>query len=188
MALAKGPLPSEEKAPTTKQQSFGTYQTITSDPNHATTLEQRRSGDLSWNYLPVSLSSDHPAILIDFQTHILPLVRRHWSTDALRYRVFEDGVTNKLFGFYQVGQADDDMVLVRVNGEGRELFVDSRMEILVMLTLHRAGLNPPLYLVTRNGMCYGYIPGRALTWSEMQVLYILHCCGGGGCVLSYVAI
>ena len=166
---AGGPLLPEEKPPNKKKLSYGTYQTITMDPNHTKTLEQRRFGDLSWYYLPVSLSSDHPAILIDFQTHILPLVRRHWSTDALRYRVFEDGVTNKLFGFYQVGQADDDMVLVRVNGDGRDLFVDSRMEILVMLTLHRAGLNPPLYLATRNGMCYGYIPGRALTSSEMQV-------------------
>ena len=78
-------------------------------------------------------------------------------------------MTNKLLGFYQVGNADDDMVLVRVNGEGRELFVDSRMEILVMLTLHRAGLNPPLYLVTNNALCYGYVPGRTLTCNDMQV-------------------
>ena len=134
------------------------------------TLEQRHHGDLSWNYLPVLLSSDYFTLARDFETHILPLVRPGWKLDLLKYRVFEEGVTNKLVGFFQVGRADDEsMVLVRVNGEGRELVLpDGKTEILVMLTLHRAGLSPPLYLVTENAMCYGYIPGRTLTDSEMQ--------------------
>lgn len=132
-------------------------------------LEERRYGDLSWMYLPITLPSEDLSLLNDFQKYIAPLVRPHWSCDSLRYRIFEDGVSNKLFGFFQAGKANTDMVLVRVNGEGKELFVDSRTEILVMLTLHRAGLSPPLYFVTENALCYGYIPGRALTCHEMQV-------------------
>lgn len=132
-------------------------------------VEQHHHDDFTWNYLPVSLPSDHFTLASDFRTHILPLVRPHWRSDLLRYRVFEEGVSNKLVGFFQVGQHDDDsMVLVRVNGEGHDLFVDERTEILVMLTLHRAGLNPPLYLVTKNALCYGYVPGRPLHGSEMQ--------------------
>ena len=127
-------------------------------------VERRHRGDLSWNYLPVSLSSDEE----DFRTFVLPLVRPDWNSATLRRRVFEDGVTNKMVGFFRDGAPDETAVLVRVNGEGRELVVDGETEILVMLTLHRAGLSPPLYLVTENALCYGYIPGRTLTGSEMQ--------------------
>lgn len=133
------------------------------------TLEQRHHDDLVWNYLPVSLPSDQCALGRDFQAYIMPLVRPNWRADLVKYRVFEEGVTNKLVGFFQDGETDETMVLVRVNGEGREFVVDGKNEILVMLTLHRAGLSPPLYLVTMNAMCYGYIPGRTLTSDEMQV-------------------
>ena len=132
-------------------------------------VEQRHHDDFTWNYLPVSLSSDQFTLANDFRTHILPLVRPQWKSDLLRHRVFEDGVSNKLVGFFQVDEPEDEsVVLVRVNGEVHDLFVDERTEILVMLTLHRAGLSPPLYLVTKNAMCYGYIPGRPLRGSEMQ--------------------
>lgn len=132
-------------------------------------LEERRYGDLAWMYLPITLSSEDLTLLSDFQKYVAPLVRPHWTCDSLRYRIFEDGVSNKLFGFFQDGKADTDMVLVRINGQGNKLFVDPRTEIVVMLTLHRAGLSPPLYFVTENAMCYGYIPGRALSCQEMQV-------------------
>ena len=138
-------------------------------------LEERRYGDLTWMYLPVTLSSDDLTLLSEFQKYIAPLVRPHWTCDSMRYRIFEDGVSNKLFGFFQDGKADIDVVLVRINGQGSKLFVDTRTEIVVMLTLHRAGLSPPLYFVTENAMCYGYIPGRALTCQEMQVCTCTSC-------------
>ena len=137
-------------------------------PQTVAKLEQRHLDDLTWSFLPISLSSDLCDLLTDFQTSLLPLVRPKWTAEALGYRIFEDGVTNKLFGFFQVGKKEEDMVLVRINGEGRELFIESRVEILVMLTLHKARISPPLYLVTNNAMCYGYIPGRTLTGGEMQ--------------------
>ena len=134
--------------------------------------------DLVRDHLPISLPSDEAALVKEFQAHVMPLVRPEWRPELLRHRVFEDGVTNKLMGFFQdagkspTTAADDDAaaVLVRVNGEGREFVVDGDTEILVMLTLHKAGLSPPLYLTTENALCYGYIPGRALTGSEMQVI------------------
>ena len=132
------------------------------------TLEQRRHDDLAWNYLPISLPSDYNALAEDFQSYIMPIVRPKWTAESLKYKVFEDGVTNRLVGFSQDGEREDTTVLVRVNGKGREVVVDGKMEILVMLTLHEAGLSPPLYLVTMNAMCYGYIPGRTLTSCEME--------------------
>lgn len=139
--------------------------TLTRKPS----LEERRFGDLTWMYLPVTLSSEDLTLLNDFQKYIAPLVRPHWTYESMKYRIFEDGVSNKLFGFFQDGKADTDVVLVRINGKGTKMCVDTLTEIVVMLTLHRAGLSPPVYFVTDNAMCYGYIPGRALTCQEMQV-------------------
>jgi ethanolamine kinase len=60
------------------------------------------------------------------------------------------------------------MVLVRVNGQGTDAFLDRRGEIVVMLSLHEAGLIPPVFLEVNNGLCYGYIPGRPFSVEDMQ--------------------
>lgn len=104
----------------------------------------------------------------DFSTYILPLVRPAWSECQLEVKLFMDGITNVLMGFYTSGQ-EDDMVLLRMNGKGTEAFLDRRTEVIVMLTLHRAGLIPPVFLELSNGLCYGYIPGRPFTVDDMKV-------------------
>lgn len=86
-----------------------------------------------------------------------------------------DGITNVLLGFYTNGR-EDDMVLLRMNGKGTDAFLDRRSEVIVMLSLHRAGLIPPVFLEVSNGLCYGYIPGRPFTVDDMKVsLYWSFC-------------
>ena len=129
-------------------------------------LQKRTEAGLGWNYLPVEL--DRRSLEQDFQTHILPLVRPAWNNRAIETKVFNDGITNTLQGFHLAGQ-NDDMVLLRANGEGTEAFLDRRGEIVVMLSLHKAGLIPPVYLELSNGLCYGYVPGRPFSVEDMQV-------------------
>ena len=161
--------------------SMATNSQESPDHNNHRPAERRHQYGISWYHLPVSLSAEEPYLVKEFQTHVMPLVRPRWTRKHLRHRVFEDGVTNKLVGFFHddpeeapSSAADKTAVLLRVNGEGRELFVDGHTEIQVILTLHEAGLCPPLYLVAENALCYGYIPGRALTSSEMQANNILY--------------
>ena len=134
-------------------------------------VEPRSESDLSWNYLPLTL--ERGSMAASFITHILPLVRPTWKDTPVHTKVFTEGITNVLLGFYisREGSRDDtDMILLRMNGEGTDSFLDRRVEILVMLSLHRAGLVPPLYLQLTNGLCYGYIPGQPFTVDDMQVL------------------
>ena len=42
-------------------------------------------------------------------------------------QTFTDGITNKLLGCFQKS-APDDLVLVRVNGEGSDLIIDRKEE------------------------------------------------------------
>ena len=139
---------------------------------HSLRLEQRSVGGFSWSCASVSLSFVEHELVADIQSQILPVVRPDWTSGTLRYRVFETRVTKLLLGFYKVGKAED-MVLVKVTGDEKELFVDSETEVIVMLTLHEAGLSPPLYLVAENALCYGCVPGRTLTVDDLQVRYHL---------------
>jgi hypothetical protein len=129
-------------------------------------LERRSESGLSWSYLPVTLERD--SLTRVFRTHLLPVVRPAWKDFAVQTKIFTEGITNVLVGFYVSRDGKADMVLLRMNGEGTDSFVDRRTEILVMLSLHKAGLVPPLYLEVANGLCYGYIPGRPFTVDDMQ--------------------
>ena len=140
--------------------------------SHGFEFEQRSDGDIRWVFAPVTLGPSITQSVSDIRSKILPFVRPRWKPQSLGHRVFEEGVSNRLIGFYEItGDPDEaeDIVLVRINGEGREAFIDSRTEILVMLTLHREGLSPPVYLVAENAICYGYIPGTTLSADDYQV-------------------
>ena len=139
-------------------------------------LEKRSESGLSWNYLPLTL--ERSSLSHTFTTKILPLVRPAWRDCHVQTKVFTEGITNVLLGFYvsREGSRDqekDDMVLLRMNGAGTDVFLDRRAEILVMLSLHNADLVPPLYLELANGLCYGYIPGRPFTVDDMQVVFFM---------------
>ena len=127
----------------------------------------RNEAGLSWSCLPITLHQD--SMERDCREHILPVVRPTWNGSTVVRKKFTEGITNVLLGFYLPGHKDD-MVLVRLNGEGTD-FVDRRSEIVVMLSLHKAGLIPHVYLELRNGLCYGYTPGRPFSVDDMQVMF-----------------
>lgn len=128
--------------------------------------EDRTQGEFSWKYLDVEL--DRVNYLEDFRRKLLPKVRPHWNPDNLGHKIFDEGVTNTLVGIYEKPRKED-IVLLRINGEGTDLFINRREEILVMLALNRADLNtPPIYCQLKNGLCYGFVTGRNVTEEEMR--------------------
>lgn len=128
-------------------------------------LQVRREGELQWSVLPLELTPDN--YLEQFKTALLPLVRPNWDPSGLAYSKF-GGITNKLFAVYpRDRRLMDDTILLRLNGAKSEVLIDRNMEILVILTLGRAGLAPSLHCVLQNGMCYGFVPGRHCSVAEM---------------------
>lgn len=105
-----------------------------------------------------------------FYSQILPLVKPEWHAEDLDYHVFESGVTNTLIAFYQkrlgLQNSGQDVVLLRVNGLGTEKIINRTDEVVTILSLNQAGLCPPLYAQLKNGLCYGYSPGRRLKVHE----------------------
>ena len=84
-----------------------------------------------------------------------------WDLQSLKFKVFTGGITNTVLGCH-VGDDLDDLVLVRVNGEGSGLTIDRDGEPEVMQALHAAGCASPIHGIFDNGMVYGFFPGETL--------------------------
>ncbi|XP_050099116.1 ethanolamine kinase [Anopheles aquasalis] len=114
---------------------------------------------------------------------ILKVIRPNWHTSDVRFKLFTDGITNKLVGCFNQpnqndnGQApskqnkgspvdatlDKDVVLVRVYGNKTDLLIDRRKEVENILLLHQHGYAPALYATFDNGLAYAYEAGVTLT-------------------------
>ncbi len=109
---------------------------------------------------------------IQFYSQILPLIKPEWKPESLTFQVFKSGVTNTLVAFYPEGlelneaAEEDNVVLLRLNGEGTEKIIDRIDEVVSMLCFNQAGFCAPVYAQLKNGLCYGFCPGRRLEIQE----------------------
>lgn len=94
--------------------------------------------------------------------YILEKLRPEWLPENIQTKVFTGGISNHLYGYYEEGKFQKDVVLFRIDAEGKELMVDKNREKQNMQTLHTAGCGPPLYAAFNNGLAYGYIHGHVL--------------------------
>ncbi|XP_064480770.1 ethanolamine kinase 1-like [Ornithodoros turicata] len=89
---------------------------------------------------------------------VLNVARPHWSAKSIRYKLFTDGLTNTLLGCWD--EDDEEGVLLRIYGRNTELIINRSAEVVSMQLLHEHNLAAPLHCAFRNGLCYGYNPGR----------------------------
>lgn len=99
---------------------------------------------------------------------IIQQVRPTWG-HQLKHKVFTDGITNKIVGFYLEEDNEwTDMVLVRIYGEKTELFINRQDEINTMKMLHKHGCSSQLYATFNNGIAYQFIPGQTLDCTTVR--------------------
>ena len=60
------------------------------------------------------------------------------------------------------------MVLLRINGHGMDSFIDRDREAMMMCLLGESGRSSALHCQFRNGLCYGFAPGRRMEVEEMS--------------------
>jgi len=107
--------------------------------------------------------------LVDNAVEIVLRVRPEWSRDSVLHKVFTDGITNKLVGFW----AKDDMgrrdtLLVRVYGQQTEEMIDREAEKQNMQLMASLGCAKPLHAVFNNGICYGFVHGQCLNTETVR--------------------
>ena len=92
---------------------------------------------------------------------------------------FKDGVTNKMAAFFlsdtdKFDPNNPDIVVVRVFGEGTNLFIDRKREREVLQLVGRSGNGPKVYGFFENGMAIEFIPGVVLTDPELYAEHHQH--------------
>jgi len=92
---------------------------------------------------------------------ILQVIRSNWKISDIKFKLFTDGITNKLVGcFYSDPESDfNDVILVRIYGNKTDLLIDRNAEKRNIKLLHGHKLAPQLYATFKNGLCYEYVPG-----------------------------
>lgn len=77
------------------------------------------------------------------------------------------GITNMLLSCSYSG--NNETVLMRVYGNGTNLIIDRHREFVLHLVLNSLNLAPPVHARFRNGLIYGFLPGRSLEPEELLV-------------------
>lgn len=97
---------------------------------------------------------------------IVSLVKPSWRNEDFQYKIFTDGISNKLIGVY-VGNVKfpnmAEMVLVRVYGAKTELIIDRNAEVRNMTVLNQVGCGCELYAQFANGLAYEFLHGETLS-------------------------
>lgn len=115
-------------------------------------------------HIPVTVQEDK---LTDGAVTVLSVIRPKWVKDKINFKVFTDGITNKLVGcFYE--DFPEDVVLVRVYGHKTDLLIDRNAETRNIQILHDAGYAPHLYATFTNGLAYEYVPGVILNTTSCR--------------------
>ncbi|XP_025409101.1 ethanolamine kinase 1 isoform X2 [Sipha flava] len=99
---------------------------------------------------------------------ILKCIRPDWNIDNIRYKLFTDGITNKLIGLFNDSCLEDNAILIRVYGRNTEQIIDRDAELKNLKLLHHAGLAPNVYATFENGIAYKYIQGETLTMTMVR--------------------
>ena len=124
--------------------------------------------------------ASHMDITVDITTEegmkagaveVIRAVRPTWEQELVEWKVFSDGITNKLLGAWCMDKVD--MVLVRVYGAGTEKIIDRKVELENMKRMEDMGCGSKLYGSFNNGLCYEFIHGEILTQGMLmdKVIY-----------------
>ena len=114
-------------------------------------------------------------------------IKKNWAIEKLQHKIFDDGISNKLIGFYvRPEYAKDgfvnrqehrsDMVLVRIYGAKTELFIDRAKELRNFQLLQKNEISPKLYCTFENGYCYAFVEGRVLCSDDFKDQVIAERC------------
>lgn len=111
--------------------------------------------------IPIKIDENH---IFEGAKDLLAVLRPNWSPENIKFKVFTDGITNKLLGC-QLNSSDskeEDIVLIRIYGNKTDLLIDRKAEIRNIKTLNVLGLAPQVYGEFENGLAYQYYPGCTL--------------------------
>ena len=107
---------------------------------------------------------------------ILDKVKPDWDLSNVKFKEFNEGISNKLVGCTLPGLEPGEMVLFRLYGNKTDLFIDRKKELETFQILHSRGYGPPVYGTFDNGICYGFVAGEVLDTESICDIHISSLC------------
>lgn len=140
--------------------------TLERSPSPQPTAPESEEGAMYYPKLVINLSND---LANDFQElrALLCRVFPGWKASDIEFKKLTGGITNMLLSVKCEG-GEVSQVLIRVYGHGTNLIIDRHREFILHMNLNLLGLAPALYLRFKNGVIYGFLPGRSLDPSELS--------------------
>lgn len=105
--------------------------------------------------------------IVDGAKEIIKKIRPTWPLDRLHFKIFTDGITNKLIGVWCF-EHYNEMVLVRVYGHKTDLLINRKDETRNIRILNKAGFTHSIYATFNNGLAYQFIEGTTLTTETVR--------------------
>jgi len=99
---------------------------------------------------------------------LLSHLRPEWEPDDIKFKVFTEGITNKLFMCTTDAKGKADGIVVRIFGAKTELIIDREKEMRNMQILSKLGSGAPLYAQFNNGIAYAYVEGDCLDMDTVR--------------------
>merc|ERR1712032_1313390 len=107
---------------------------------------------------------------------VITKIRPEWDFETTKFHTFQNGITNKMFGIWNEGSEDikqaKDALVLRINGNGTETFIDREKEIDSWKILESSGAAPKLFCVFGNGLCMEFVRGSTLTLASIKDIEI----------------
>lgn len=110
-------------------------------------------------HLDITINDDN---IIDGAKEIIKRIRPTWPSHRLLFKMFTNGITNKLVGIWYPGHYTE-MILVRVYGHKTDLLINRKDETRNIRILHKAGYTHCIYATFNNGLAYQFLEGDTLT-------------------------
>ncbi|KAL1920604.1 uncharacterized protein VTP21DRAFT_981 [Calcarisporiella thermophila] len=115
-------------------------------------------------FVELTVRSEAPHLFEDSAKVVLAFFPS-WRPEELDFYQCKDGITNKLVKVTR--KETGECVLVRAYGRNSEIIIDRGQEIMNIVCLSNLELAPPLFGRFKNGLVYGYIPGRIFSVDDM---------------------
>lgn len=119
-------------------------------------------------YLPkliINLSEDLQTNYSELRSLLTKVLPAWTDPSKIEFQKLTGGITNMLLSCkYPSG----DCVLIRVYGHGTNLIIDRHREFILQLILNSIDLAPPIFSRFKNGLIYGFLPGRSLEPKDLS--------------------
>lgn len=139
---------------------------ISSSPSHEEFLKNLNNFITYSIYLPKFIVNLLENLSNDFSElrTLLCKIFNWTSPSKINLNQLTGGITNMLLSI----QYESQNYLVRIYGHGTNLIIDRHREFISHLILNSLNLAPPIYARFKNGVIYGFLPGKSLKPQQLK--------------------